>query len=478
MKLKFTLILALAMAFTLGAWAQDSEETASTGMPSPKDFNRWSVGLNGGTTLYQGDLAPWGNGDGFEFNYVFGGNVSYRLSHSIALRGNVWLGELAGQNISKTSIPNTSDLILEDFTSSITQFNLNIVGTLGNVSHLQRNKKLHLEANGGIGYLMYDSETNYRPGTIMPDSSRTADSGSLIANAGLGLKYRLGSKANLGLYYDYNMTFDDDLDLYEAGTQNFDTYSFITLGVNYTLGKKDKNMEWVNPMEIVYNDMADMRGKMDMLSNDKDNDGVADIFDKDNSTPEGAKVYGDGSAVDSDGDGVADADDADPFTAKGVTVDANGVAVDSDGDGVPDGKDLEANTPSGTLVNFQGVTIPKFDPSMIPAAKGGDVALPSIYFTTNSSAVSSTYNKQLLTVARALQSNSGLTLLVSGNADKTGGEEYNQKLAQKRAENVIQKLVDLYGVDASRLSATSNGETSPMTEKVNSVNRRVDFIVQ
>ena len=54
---------------------------------------------------------------------------------------------------------------------------------------------------------------------------------------------------------------------------------------------------------------------------DVDNDGVANSFDKDNETPEGVKVYGDGTSIDSDRDGVADDMDKEPFTPNGSEVD-------------------------------------------------------------------------------------------------------------------------------------------------------------
>lgn len=90
---------------------------------------------------------------------------------------------------------------------------------------------------------------------------------------------------------------------------------------------------------------------------DTDNDGVPDIYDKDNETPQGAVVDGAGIALDVDQDGVPDYRDQEPFTALGATVDTLGRAVDSDGDGVPDFMDDESNTPRGTAVDARGRSI-------------------------------------------------------------------------------------------------------------------------
>ncbi|HRB87220.1 MAG TPA: OmpA family protein, partial [Bacteroidia bacterium] len=248
---------------------------------------------------------------------------------------------------------------------------------------------------------------------------------------------------------------------------------------NYTFGKKQAMMEWVNPMEVVYNDLSDMKDRIDVMSGDKDKDGVSDLFDKDNSTPEGVKVYGDGTALDSDGDGVPDNVDSDPYSNKGAKVDASGLEVDTDGDGVPDSRDMEPNTPKGNLVNFQGMTI-------APAGSYGNDGitsnsatgwLPSIFFDVDQSAIKSVYNDRLNTVARVMIKNPKLKLSVVGNCDVDASEQYNDKLGMKRAEAAINHLVKVYGIDASRLTATSLGKKEQLAKGNKRMNRRVDFEV-
>jgi OOP family OmpA-OmpF porin len=258
----------------------------------------------------------------------------------------------------------------------------------------------------------------------------------------------------------------------------------LTAGVNYTFGKKNKPMEWVNPMEVVYNDLADMKEKIDILSGDKDKDGVSDLFDKDNNTPEGAKVYGDGTAVDTDGDGVIDSKDADPFTAKGAKVDANGAETDTDGDGVADSRDLEPGTPQGSLVNFQGITLAKpgeFGKDGLSGSgsngKNGTGFLPSVFFDLGSAGVKSIYHDRILVIAKVMKANPDIKVTITGNCDVKGGDNENQKLGQRRADNVKKILVSEFGIDAARLTTESKGEKDPMASKLNAMNRRVDFAV-
>ncbi|MFC2110399.1 OmpA family protein [Bacteroidota bacterium] len=111
---------------------------------------------------------------------------------------------------------------------------------------------------------------------------------------------------------------------------------------------------------------------------DSDGDGVIDLYDKENNTPSGVKVYGNGVSVDSDNDGVADYKDNCPFekgdlskngcpekteviTPKVSSADVEAVVsgkfMDTDGDGVLDLYDKEPNTPKESRVYGDGVSI-------------------------------------------------------------------------------------------------------------------------
>ena len=65
--------------------------------------------------------------------------------------------------------------------------------------------------------------------------------------------------------------------------------------------------------------------KIDGFTDDADNDGVSDAFDKSPNTPLGVAVDGSGNALDVDMDNVPDYRDADPFSNRGAQVDENGV---------------------------------------------------------------------------------------------------------------------------------------------------------
>lgn len=482
MKSKTPLIFFILLVANLASFAQSSTTTSSSsryGLPNRKDFDKWSVGIHGGFNYFQADIQKnsQNNNSLFDLPYdLMGGlHVAYQFTHTTAVRVGGSIGKFTAE--SEESLAPGKPEYLYTYESPVREMFLDFVFTSGNISFLQRNKKFHLLASIGVGVFNYDGElTNIDP-KIAPltITNKTGNVAEGMMTMGLGFKYRLSQRFDAGITYDFRKTFTDKVDGLNKPTTETDNYSNINLNLNYTFGKKQQQLEWVNPMEIVYNDMAELKDKMDVLAGDKDKDGVSDMFDKDNSTPEGNKVYGDGTSVDTDGDGIPDAKDSDPYSSKGARVDANGAEVDSDGDGVPDSRDLEPNTPKGSLVNFQGINI-----GDALSGKGDANAigwLPSVFFDLDKSDIKGIQRDRLLIVARVLKKNDKLKLNIVGNTDPKAGEAYNDKLGQKRADAVKDHLVKVYGIDAARLTTSSKGKRELMAKNIDAMNRRVDFEV-
>jgi OOP family OmpA-OmpF porin len=479
--MKRKLLLIACLLFLAGQNAF-SQSTSKYGLPSPKDYDKWSVGLSFGQTFFFGDVLkdPDNNNNAFkEFEFApgFGLQLTRQLSHSVGLRASGAYGTLlAGPN--KERISKDLRITNAKLEGRSIEGALEGVYTFGNISHLKRNKKFHFYVSLGLGFFNFDNELSGKtdnPGQPVFDTLvSTGSITELMVPFSLGFKYQLG-KIDIGLSYDYRKTFTDKVDLSVNSLSEYDNYAFARLHVNYTFGKKNKAMEWINPMEVVYNDIADLKDRVDLLSGDKDKDGVSDMFDKDNSSEEGIKVYGDGTSIDTDGDGIPDHKDSDPYSLRGAKVDANGAEIDTDGDGVPDSRDLEPNTPKGDLVNFQGTTIKSND-----GKDGSDGAafFPSVFFDNNSSQVKQSQKDRILTVVRALKQNPNMKITITGNTDRVGSESTNDKLGQRRADVIRDHMVKVYGVDAARLTTESKGKREPMADNSNkAMDRRVDFSV-
>ena len=306
------------------------------------------------------------------------------------------------------------------------------------------------------------------------------DGSAIVPNAGGGLKYAMNDK-----YQNIDIDLSATLGAGTLTGDNIRAHVMFALGLNYRFTSKEESVEWNNPLDAMYGDIATVKTELEGLSTDSDGDGVSDAFDGDNNTPEGVAVDGKGNALDVDMDGVADYADEDPFTARGVQVDAKGRELDSDKDGVANSVDIEPNTPSGATVNFQG--------KEIRGAKGA--FMPSVYFDFNSSKVSYANYERLAAVASLLQANPNYKLRVIGYADTVGNSENNHKIALRRANAVIDALVNMFSVDASRLTAESKGEDAPLADEsmkvtettadgqvisnnLSRMNRRVEFVIE
>jgi OOP family OmpA-OmpF porin len=265
-----------------------------------------------------------------------------------------------------------------------------------------------------------------------------------------------------------------------------DNFTFISLGMAYRIGRQINDSDWESPIDGLKDDVTTLFVKIDGFTDDFDNDGVSDAFDKSPNTPFGVAVDGSGNALDVDMDNVPDYRDADPFSNRGVLVDKNGVELDDDKDGVPNSKDLESNTPIGTMVNQFGIDInnTNFNNS------GGLTYFPAIYFNSGSAVVGSSNENRIATMALLLSNNKDINLNVIGHTDNVGDIKFNRELGLKRANEVINYLVLNYKIDADRLNAITKGEEAPLSvfTAINNglednikvitlakINRRVDF---
>ncbi|HNS13207.1 MAG TPA: OmpA family protein [Bacteroidia bacterium] len=490
------IVFTVLLAGVLNAPAQEvttSTETTqsakvslkSGNMPKANKFRTWDVALHGGLLIPNTDLTTTDfNASNLITQIGYGLSVSKFLTHSFAIQASFLRGKLKGD---------------EEGTGSNSKYNfetdLNYVASVrayfqfGNVSFLKRNPNIAFYGYLGVGAMQFSpsvfrddstvARNYYVQNNLIDNSVDYRETTELVYPIGVGLKYRIVKPLSLHLEYALHLSNTDKIDGWYRLLSENDNFTYVNLGLTYHIGFKDKPIQWVNPMQTIYADLYDMKDRVDMLSGDKDQDGVADMFDREPDTPEGVKVYGDGTAIDADGDGVPDWKDVEPFSPKGSQVDASGREIDTDGDGIPDSRDMEPNTAKGSLVTNTGVTIPT-DPSnrggaaSILAANG---YLPSIFFDLNSAVISKKYDETLASIALVMRNNPDITFEITGNCDSRASSDYNIKLGKRRAEAVKNHLIKKYGIDASRLDITSLGKNDPIT-KDHPMNRRVDFKVK
>jgi outer membrane protein OmpA-like peptidoglycan-associated protein len=103
-----------------------------------------------------------------------------------------------------------------------------------------------------------------------------------------------------------------------------------------------------------------------------------------------------------------------------------------------------------------------------------------ILFAINSSELESVAQENIKSLAQVLNKYPDTNILVEGDTDNTGTEEYNQKLSERRAQSVADYLKGL-GVPGTRISTVGLGELNPIasndTEYGRQLNRRVEVAI-
>ena len=115
-------------------------------------------------------------------------------------------------------------------------------------------------------------------------------------------------------------------------------------------------------------------------------------------------------------------------------------------------------------------------------ADDGKIALYGLYFDTGKAEIKPESKPQLAEMAKLLQANKALKVLIVGHTDNQGTVDANLALSQKRAEAVVAALVTDHKIDAARLRARGVANFSPVTSNASeagrSKNRRVELVEQ
>ncbi len=141
---------------------------------------------------------------------------------------------------------------------------------------------------------------------------------------------------------------------------------------------------------------------------------------------------------------------------------------DEDGDGVPDSRDKCPGTPPGTRVDADGCPLPVTRVASIKMM---------VNFAFDSDVVQEKYFNDISELAAFLKRFDQVDVDIEGHTDSTGPDDYNMTLSQRRANAVVDVLVNKYGIDRSRLEPKGYGETQPVadngTKEGRAENRRV-----
>lgn len=162
-----------------------------------------------------------------------------------------------------------------------------------------------------------------------------------------------------------------------------------------------------------------------------------------------------------------------------------GVTPIPPGQGAPIGENNPNTLPPGTTINNNGgvggqpIAPTAYNPDNFNQ-DSSTLADDTIHFAFDSAVIRDDDQPKLQAVAQALQQNPNDQLLVQGNCDERGTEEYNRSLGERRALAAREALSGM-GIDPSRVHEISFGKDKPVDpghdENAWAKNRRDDFVL-
>ena len=314
--------------------------------------------------------------------------------------------------------------------------------------------------------------------------------------AGMGVYRKINKRINIGLEHQTMINDNDYLDGMKYRTAQDQSnqpdmlhYTSIKLAINIAnFKKRTEPLYWLNPLDAIYRDVAQLKQRPVFDLTDSDGDGVIDMLDMEMDTPSDCPVDTRGVLLDSDGDGLPDCHDKEPYSPPGYEVDENGVAlipkeekccVTKDdvrkmlNESMARGGVVPVTTPSGKTVYTEGIS---------------DWFLPMIHFDLDKYYIKPEYYGHLKHVAEMMKKYPHLCVTAFGATDVRNSNAYNDMLSYNRAKAAIDYLVENYGIDRSRFKLMYGGENKPLVpnlpdshnvskevEMGHYMNRRVEF---
>ncbi len=109
------------------------------------------------------------------------------------------------------------------------------------------------------------------------------------------------------------------------------------------------------------------------------------------------------------------------------------------------------------------------------------IVFSPIYYNFDQAGITAAMAPILTSNADYMKENPSIVIIIEGNSDERGTNEYNLALAERRAINAKEYMVNL-GVNPARIRTVSYGEERPLftgqTESDWAQNRRADFVIE
>jgi OOP family OmpA-OmpF porin len=436
MKNNFTITLILFSLFATNAQTQNSKkDTTST-------YNRWTIEASVGQAK---GVRP------YEENYFSSNPKSYFGSlqaNSFSFSTRYMINSIFGVKASLhfEELQNTKN-------NGSLPFKMNMYG-LSVQGVINANRLLNIEEEMGRfnflfhGGLKFDQMTSKTENTITENHNYGKKDINIGLVVGISPQIRLSNKLSLLLDLSIQNNFRQHFNWDGSSSKKDNNLNgqliSSSIGLTYSIGKNKIHGDWttiITKQSVEIEKLDERIGRIEILMDDSDKDGVADYLDQENNS------------------------------VAGVAVDSRGKMVDLNRNGVPD-----------EMEKYVANSIKKTD------TKSNEKAINSLindgyvttYFETNKSKPTDISTQGIDFIRTFLINNPEVSIDIIGHADEMGQTDKNIKLSKDRAE-AIKSILIQSGISASRLNIVAQGEDTSVNKESDGAKklvRRVTFRIK
>jgi len=460
-------LLALLMLLGLSSQAQDSN-------------NKWAIGF--GANAVDGGRVSAASKVEDQFSQFFDARHYWNIVPSVSY---VNVSRHVGNNFSfglTGSVNKIKKAVSERMYDAVTNTDEYVISNPGDLAYYAIDAAVKYSFMSALKSKVIDPSIHIGGGyTWIGDEAKGG-----TVNGGLGMTFWFSEQVGLSWVSNYKYSFDSRED-----ASSVVTHMQHLAGLVFKFGAKDTDGDGIYDKDDACPDVAGL--KQFNGCPDSDADGIEDSKD---ACPNDAGTVEMNGCPDTDGDGIADKDDACPDVAGLKAFDG---CPDTDGDGIADKNDkcIDVKGPKenngcpwpdrdGDTVldkddkcpDVKGTVANKGCPEISDEAikKLNDYA-KTILFDTNKDTFKQQTYPVLQAIAAILKEYPSSKFAIEGHTDSDGGDDFNQRLSDARANAVKTYLME-QGIDQFRLSALGYGESRPIdtnkTKAGKANNRRVE----
>jgi outer membrane protein OmpA-like peptidoglycan-associated protein len=457
MKSYIKIVVFVTMAlFVTNSYSQKDTLKGNFDTSTTVKYNKWSIYAYGGLSQFYGDIVPrYSFSPLFKHQGIVSLNgfvgVSRQLTRLFSFDGRFQIANLASERLYTIAYTNSGTPEGDSLYFKGDLFNISLASTFSFSNWFWPNvKNRHWNAYFilGTGFTFYRSASYYmnknKENQIydyygfkkVNNYDLEKDNRQIVPSAtiGIGLKYRLTKRLDLGIEFTETSVYNDRLDAYVRVLSERDKFGHLDIGLSYHFEKYKKTLVWD------FNDSYPEPINIDSIITNR----ICDC----------PIVKTTATTVDS----ISKA-----YTAMSLKTDSvmavmkRDKEMDSDNDKVPDYRDFEPNSVPGALVDAKGVTIK--EPEIVnPIIKPTKTGKPNIA------------NDSLIAIINKL--NSTVDALVRERNLEKGPDTDNDKIPDYRDDELNSApgaIVDTKGVTVKSPVVPIINNTTPIVNNNDSL---------